>query len=326
MSEAMVLYPIGEQDRTIQALSVKIGQAIENGVQYTTIEKESGVKRGQISVLVNHVKECILSEERQSWLWAWADRYEARRQAQTQALMSGQYKKELTIIPTASYSEAIGLCKLAQAQHLFLTLTGMPGVGKTTIVQELKRVLTRAICIEAWPMMRMGDLLDDIAAGIGIKLTGSQTNKARQIERALAGSDVTLVIDEAEMLHKWDNDKLEVLRKIWDHTGISMIWMGTPRLLEVVNRMDTTQLSRRMICRPVLGATAQEVRAELAGFDIDDDAADALAQIAADTEHGGMGSYTMMMRMCMEFAKGERITKALFDATRKYKPGLRGCV
>ena len=320
MSEA-----IKYEYHTKEELSERLKKAYDAGIRYNTIESETGVNRGQISQVANHPAEAILSAEKQKTLWDWVERHEARRAAQAvPCIAPGEYKKELTIFPTESYTEALGMCKFAQEQHGFAIITGMPGVGKTTIVKELPKILPHAVCLEAWPMMRLGDMLTDIAAGIGIRVSGSLTAKVRQIERAMAGTDVTLVIDEAEMLRKWDNDKLEVLRKIWDHTGISMILLGTPKLLEVVNRMDTTQLSRRMYNVAMRGAKAAVVRCELDKYDIDPDAADALSRIAADTEHGGMGSYTMMMRLCLSFAAGGRITMALLDSARKFKPGLRG--
>lgn len=320
MSEAMDL----REARTMESLAEHIRAANDQGVQYKTISDESGVSRAQISVLANK-GTAIMSTEKQADLWRWLDRYEARRAASSTPMTApGEYKQALEIFPTASYKEAIGVCNFAAEERGIAIITGMPGVGKTTIVKQLPNILPHAVCMEAWPMMRLGDLLGDIASGIGIRVSGSQMTKVRQLEHALAGSDVTLVIDEAEMLRKWDNDKLEVLRKIWDHTQIGLIMLGTPKLLEIVNRMDTTQLSRRMYNVAMNGATAAEVRRELNAYNIDPDAADALARIAADTDHGGMGSYTMMMRLCLKFAAGGRITMPLLDEARHYKPGLRG--
>lgn len=36
-----------------------------------------------------------------------------------------------------------------------------------------------------------------------------------------------IAVDEAEYLAKWDVDKFEVLRKVWDNTGTPVILCGT---------------------------------------------------------------------------------------------------
>lgn len=319
MSEALAAMDM----RPMSELAEHLRRANDRGISFQTISKETNVNRAQISQLANN-GSAILSREKQLALWAWIDAQAAREDETARPAATTEYKRALEIFATASYTEGLGVCKFTQEHHGFTLIVGAPGVGKTTLVKKLPDILPRAICMEAWPMMRLGDLLNEIAAGIGIRISGSLMNKTRQIERALAGTDTTLVIDEAEMLHKWDNDKLEVLRKIWDHTGISIILLGTQKALDVVNRMDTTQLSRRMYKLQLRGASAKEVRRELTAYNIDDDAADALAAIAADTQNGGMGSYSMMMKLCLAFAGGGRITMDLLNEARHYKPGLKG--
>lgn len=305
---------------TLQDLSACITKARDEGVPLARIAEDTKVNRALISNLVNH-GTAALSEDKQLDLWDWVSQREQEQRGRgvQQSLIR---KQEIGLIPTASYVEGLGMCKFAQENRGIVVITGKPGVGKTTLVKSLVNTLPHPICLEAWPMMRLGDLLNDIAEGIGIKLSGSQVQRVRQIERALKGSDITLVIDEAEMLRKWDNDKLEVLRKIWDHTGISLIMMGTPMLLSIVSRMNTTQLSRRMYSVQLKGVTAKEMREALQDYDIDEDAAAELARIASDTDRGGMGTWAQMMQLCLNFAKGGRITMQLVMEAKTYKPGL----
>lgn len=306
-------------------LAGRLSEARDAGVALAKIAEATGVNRALVSNLVNHGVAAI-SEDKLDALWAWVNERDGEigvnRQESLPIPSTMAYKTELSIIPTRSYTEGLGMCKFAQENAAIAVITGKPGTGKTTIVQKLKDVLPNPICIEAWPMMRLGDLLSDIADGIGIRLSGSQVNRVRQIERALKGSNVTLVVDEAEMLRKWDNDKLEVLRKIWDHTNISLILLGTPMLLSIVSRMDTTQLSRRMLSVKLQGAAAKEVRAALNDYAIAPDAADELARIAADTDRGGMGTWAMLMKLCLKFAKGGEVTMELLNEAKQYKPGL----
>lgn len=309
--------------RTLSELAERIRKANERGISYQTIANETKVNRAQVSQLAN-TGNAILGAEKRAALWRWVDAQEVHDAQAAAPTIPAEYKHGLEIFATASYTEGLGVCKFTQDHRGFTLIVGAPGAGKTTLVKKLPEILPRAVCLEAWPMMRLGDLLGEIAAGLGIRVSGSLMTKTRQIERALAGTDTTLVIDEAEMLHKWDNDKLEVLRKIWDHTGISMILLGTQKALDVINRMDTTQLSRRMYKLQLRGTTAKEVRRALSAYNIDDDAADALAAIAADTQNGGMGSYSMMMQLCLAFAGDGRITMQLLNEARQYKPGLKG--
>ena len=61
---------------------------------------------------------------------------------------------------------------------------------------------------------------------------------------------MVFLIDEANQLYKWDTDKLESLRQIWDATRTPVVLAGTYRLEEILRRWDgrdeTTQLSSRM--------------------------------------------------------------------------------
>lgn len=320
MSEAARTMPLRGN---LRELGDRIAQARDAGIPLSRIAEATGINRALISGLANH-GSAVLSEERQAALWDWVAQRESELSNQSgQTQMPGvASRNEIDIIPTRSYTEGLGMCKFAQENNGIAVITGKPGTGKTTIVNSLKELLPNPVCIEAWPMMRLGDLLGDIADGIGLRLSGSQVNRVRQIERALKGSDVTLVIDEAEMLRKWDNDKLEVLRKIWDHTGISLILFGTPMLLNIVSRMNTTQLSRRMFSVQLRGTTAKEVREALRSYNIEADAADELARIAADTDRGGMGTWAMMMKLCLKFAGTGPITMGLVQEAKQYKPGL----
>ncbi len=309
---------------SIQELGAAIAQARDAGIPLSRIAEAAGVNRALVSALANH-GHAVISEEKQSDLWDWVEQREAelgQSGAQAPAVTSEALQQTPGLIATRSYTEGLGMCKFAQENHGIAIITGKPGTGKTTIVNTLQNVLPNPVCIEAWPMMRLGDLLNDIAEGIGIRITGSQVQRVRQIERALKGSDITLVIDEAEMLRKWDNDKLEVLRKIWDHTGISLILFGTPLLHSIVSRMNTTQLSRRMWSVQLRGASAKEVKEGMSGYNLTPEAAEELARIAADTDRGGMGTWAMIMKLCLKFAEGGPITLELVNEAKQYKPGL----
>ena len=61
---------------------------------------------------------------------------------------------------------------------------------------------------------------------------------------------------------------------------------------------------------PVISLVSENVR---------DDAADALATIAADVKHGGMGTFVEILDICLEAAEGGQITGDILASARKYK-------
>lgn len=325
MSEARMLDMSG---RGMRELAAAISAAKDAGVPLSKISEASGVNRAVISQLVNH-GVAPLSGDKMESLWAWADQRAAETAGsgeQTGPMaVTGSIRgrtRTVELINTASFAGGLGMCRFVHENRGIGVLTGKPGVGKTTIVDAVCNLWAGVVRLEAWPMMRLGDLLNDIADGLGIRLSGSQVSRVRQIERTMRGRDITLVIDEAEMLRKWDNDKLEVLRKIWDHTGITLLLVGTPLLVSIVSRMNTTQLSRRMFAYQLEGATAKEMKQAMLAYDIEPEAAEELARIAADTNRGGMGTWAMMMKLCLQHAGEGAVTLELVREAKQYKPGL----
>lgn len=317
MSEAVM-----KNDDTMGFITKVIKEAKDGGVSLSKIAEHTKVNRALISSIYNHGQAIVPESGRES-LYKWAKQYRHESQAMPDNLLIKTNKnKEIEIIPTASYMEGLGMCRFAEENRALVIITGKPGTGKTTIVKKLPEVLKNPVCIEAYPMMRMGDMLRILGDKIGVRTSGSLFNKTMQIEQALKGSDITLVIDEAEMLRKWDNDKLEVLRKIWDHTGISLIMFGTPMLESIVSRMNTTQLSRRMFSLKLRGASKKEVREALKEYNITDEAADELSRIAADTDRGGMGTFAMLLKLCLKAAEGGLITDEILADAKQYKPGI----
>lgn len=55
---------------------------------------------------------------------------------------------------------------------------------------------------------------------------------------------------------------------------------------------------------------------------MDESVVERLAAMAADTAHGGMGTYTKMLELCLYATQGERITDATLAEAAMYKPGL----
>lgn len=111
--------------------------------------------------------------------------------------------------------------------------------------------------------MRMGDLLEMIGEAVGTQLKGSTYHKEQQLMEALRGrTDVMLLFDESEYLKKWNVEKFEALRKLWDNTGTPVIFCGTLELVNILTRGtgkdNCAQLYRRIHKIKLLGIGAGE--------------------------------------------------------------------
>lgn len=183
--------------------------------------------------------------------------------------LAPSYKTTLDLYETSGYREGVGWCALCVKRRSLGAMVGNPGTGKTTILKEFARCTPGSAYIEAWPGMRMGDLLRAIAVAVGVTISGNTYTKAQQIIAALKDRrDVVLLIDEAEHLHKWDVDKFEVLRKIWDNTGTPIIICGTPVLKRLLTRENLAQFYRRMFEIKVEGIKPNEARTILTDYTV----------------------------------------------------------
>ena len=82
---------------------------------------------------------------------------------------------------------------------------------------------------------------------------------------------------------------------------------------------NLAQLYRRKVELKLNGIGQAEARTILREYNVSDDAADALATIAADVKHGGMGTFVEILDICLEAAEGGQITGDILASARKYK-------
>lgn len=321
---------LNQDARPMAELAEELNRIKDSGVSLQSIALETGVNRSYISTLVNR-GSCAASAPTLEKLWAWVDAWKASQGMGPvrESPVTGEpdsvpaYKTDLTLIHTRDFIGALGFCDFCIKHREIGVVMGMPGTGKTTVVKTVADKLPHAIRIEAWLSMRMGDLLDEIAAGLGIDARGTLNSRTQKIIRALRQQpDTVILVDEAEYLKKWNVEKMDVLRKIHDNAGVTVLLFGTPALANVLNRRDTTQLSRRMFQYTFGGARKDEIREALRVYNMDTGVMERLAAMAADTAHGGMGTYTKMLELCLFSAQGGRITEATLEEAVMYKPGL----
>lgn len=290
----------------------------------TSVAAAAEINRVIVSGIANGTR--VATPEQAERLWRVLDQLDAGQQPERAALgaIPARYKGRVELYQTAQYQDAMGWCEYIRSHRKMGVLTGHPGSGKTTLLKEFVRRNPGTRYIECWSMMRMGDLLSEIATAAGASLSGNVYQRTRQVMQALTGrEDVALVLDEAEQLRKWDTDKFEALRKIWDNTGTPVILAGTTQLRSMLTRGggrdNLAQLYRRKYEFELTGITAKEVRAILREYNVTADVIEELTRIATDLQHGGLGNFVEVLSLCLDAAEGARIDAGILAGAIKYK-------
>lgn len=295
------------------------------GVSFAAVAAQTGVSRSTISLVANQGYKLKPSQEEKVWEFIEALRGATERvKEEPPAPLPTAYKTRVELYETREFREAMGWCAYVFNKRKMGVLVGHPGSGKTTILRQFAQAQPGVVYIEAWHTMRIGGLLRSIGDAIGVELKGNDYQKTMELIGALRGrTDLLIAIDEAEYLCRSNVDKFEVLRKIWDNTGTPIILCGTQNLEQVLTTgrkgENLAQLYRRKVELKLNGIGQAEARTILREYNVSDDAADALATIAADVKHGGMGTFVEILDICLEAAEGGQITGDILASARKYK-------
>ena len=305
-------------------LSKELLELKKKGVVLKSIGDRAGINRTDISLVTNNGKR--LSDEKEARIWAVINEIKAQDEAlATQPLSPKMYKTDIGLFETEEYREGIGWCSYIYQYRKMGVLIGHPGSGKTTILNSFRKLHPRTIFVEAWQQMRVKDLLDALASGLNVPTSGHSYRRTQQLIAALSRmTDVCIVIDEAEYLAKWDVDKIELLRKIWDNTGTPTILCGTSILENIITRGrgrrdNLAQLYRRQQQLKLNGISQGETRLILRDYNVTQDAVNTLAAIAADVKHGGFGTFVEILGLCLRTADGGQINAETLRNALKYK-------
>lgn len=296
----------------------------EEGVKFSVLASETGISRSTISLVANQGYKLKAAQEDK--LWEVIENL-ARETAQVEEdppPPPSAYKTRIELFETKEFTEAMGWCSYVYRKRKMGALVGHPGSGKTTILRHFAEAQPGVIYIEAWHTMRIGALLRCIGDAIGAELKGNDYQKTMDLISALRNrSDVLIAIDEAEYLCRANVDKFEVLRKIWDNTGTPIILCGTQGLEQLLTTgrkgENLAQLYRRKVELKLNGIGQAETRAILQWYNVAPEARDALAAIAADVKHGGMGTFVEILDLCLEAAGGGEITSEVLKSAKRYK-------
>nr|DAS16574.1 MAG TPA: AAA domain protein [Bacteriophage sp.] len=306
--------------RDTESLRGALRELQADGIPFSEISKATEVHRTAISQLVN--QGVTPSHKHMAALWAFVDAQRAAAlPVETEPV---EYRQELYIWEHEEYMTALGWCGYIYNKRKMGVLIGAPGTGKTTILKQMAIQHPGCIYVEAMSSMRVRDLVSIIAREAGITVKGNVYSRMQDLIAGLKSrKDVAILIDEAEYLKKWDVDKFEYLRKIWDNTGTPVILAGTPELETILTRGagkdNLAQLYRRKYELQLKGISEKVALTHLRHYHLTTDAAKMLAQIGADTGHGGLGNLTEVLELCLEAADGGEINAGMVKEATRYK-------
>lgn len=73
----------------------------------------------------------------------------------------------------------MGWCNYVCSKRKIGVMVGHPGSGKTTVLRHFAQTQPGVLYIEAWPQMRVGDMLEAIARPLGLSCAATTTARPR---------------------------------------------------------------------------------------------------------------------------------------------------
>ncbi|HKD05116.1 MAG TPA: AAA family ATPase [Bryobacteraceae bacterium] len=157
---------------------------------------------------------------------------------------------------TAQHAEAVATVFYAiQQRRGFALLAGPPGLGKTSVLFSVVRMLkdTAHIAYLANPCYDRSTVLQSILASFGLETAGSPAANQQVFYQYLLkcrqqGKTCVVILDEAQDL---DRDTLEAVRLLSnfetpDGKLLQIVLAGQPRILETLERADCEQIRQRI--------------------------------------------------------------------------------
>ena len=208
----------------------------------------------------------------------------------------------LRFVQTPTSDQIIGALGYAQLIGDLVLVSGVPGVGKTTAMKHYRDARTNVWLATMSPDTKTPvPMLCEIGIALGLRsLGGGAAKMRRDICERIRDTGGLLILDEAQHLGA---EALETARRIFDSTGVGLVYAGDDKLWEKVSAFP--QLSSRIGKRVTIAATSSaDITALTAALGIDGtEERKFLGQIART--HSGLRSIAKTQRLGRLYADGE---------------------
>ncbi len=131
-------------------------------------------------------------------------------------------------INTFAVNKVNKACRIAHIESKIVVITGDAGVGKTVAVKKYVEENPDVIHIEVIPYYTAKDVMSDIHRAVGYNGEGRLVDMFKHVCEKLKDTNRLLLVDEAELL---PYRGLEMLRRLYDLTGIGLALVGMPKLI-----------------------------------------------------------------------------------------------
>lgn len=232
-----------------------------------------------------------------------------------------------SILPRMSISNQdaiIGSILSLSNLNYIVALIGEPGSGKTvTVLDFCSKCPIQAFYYRCPDNLSMKSLLIQIDKCVDINVTDKDSSDTLQrlIESHLyTNPNYYFIFDEAENLCSGNAKKLDVIRQIWDATGIKIILVGTHELLDRITGIKRrnpfltnhqSQIARRIRKEEFKVVQEREINDYLLNLELnyavrfDSQVKAKLISICRDQRNGGLASFIQILSTLFELYRPE---------------------
>jgi len=208
----------------------------------------------------------------------------------------------LRFVRTPTSDRITGALEYARLIGDLVLVAGVPGVGKTTAMKHYRDANANVWLSTMSPDTKTPvPMLMEIGISLGLRsLAGGAAKMRRDISERIRDTGGLLILDEAQHLGA---EALETARRIFDSTGVGLVYAGDDKLWEKVSAFP--QLSSRIGKRvTIMSTSSADITALTSALGIEGgEERKFLGQIART--HSGLRSIAKTQRLGQMYAEGE---------------------